>query len=398
MDLTATCPLAATLAQMMREQKTALAERWLDRISARVSLEPNRVFPTDELLDHVPLLIDGIAGYIESPSDEIAADVPVVAKARELGELRYAQGFDVYQILKEHELLGGILFSFLARSVDSIDEPCTRGELLQCAHRLFRAVQVIQQATTVHFLQLMTKQVAEREERLRGFNRMVSHELKNRVGAILGAHALLTDSFLAPQERDRFLAMIGENATALNAVLEDLITLSRLDADVRRQRNVLLPHAVREVVRQLRAMAQARSVRLLIVEPLPAVEVNAAAVELCLTNYISNAIKYSDPGAPDRWVRIEAGVATSLSTSGGCELVVRVRDNGLGVPDRERERLFERFFRAEDARTSGVEGTGLGLSIVRDTVESIGGRAWAEFDAQGSTFAIALPCRRAEDH
>jgi signal transduction histidine kinase len=84
--------------------------------------------------------------------------------------------------------------------------------------------------------------------------------------------------------------------------------------------------------------------------------------------------------------------------TGGCELVVRVRDNGLGVPDRERERLFERFFRAEDARTSGVEGTGLGLSIVRDTVESIGGRAWAEFETQGSTFAIALPCRRNEDH
>jgi signal transduction histidine kinase len=356
------------------------------------------VFPSDELLDHVPLLIDGIAAYIESPSDEIAADVPVVAKARELGELRYAQGFDVYQILKEYELLGAILFSFLARSVDAIEEPCTRGELLQCAHRLFRAVQVIQQATTVHFLQLMSKQVSEREEQLRGFNRMVSHELKNRVGAILGAHALLTDSFLAAAERDRFLAMIGENATALNAVLENLITISRLDTDVRRQRNVLLPHAVKEVVRQLRAMAQSRGVQMCVVDPLPAVEVNAAAVELCLTNYISNAIKYSDPAKPDRWVRVEGEVATPPSGGDGCELVVRVRDNGLGVPDEARERLFERFFRADEAHASAIEGTGLGLSIVRETIESVGGRAWAEFDAQGSIFAIALPCRRAKDH
>jgi signal transduction histidine kinase len=398
MDLPATCPLAFTLAQLMREQKTELAERWLDRISARVALDPNRVFPTDDLLDHVPLLIEGIADYIESPTEEITADFPVVAKARELGELRYAQGFDVYQILKEHELLGGIIFAFLSRSVDDIDEPCTRGELLQCAHRLFRAVQVIQQATTVHFLQLMSKRVSEREERLRGFNRMVSHELKNRVGAISGAHALLTEPFLKPEQRDRFLAMIGENAAALNEVLENLITISRLDTDVRRQRNVLLPHTVREVVRQLRAMAQAHGVRLCVVDPLPAVEVSAAAVELCLTNYISNAIKYSDPSKPDRWVRIEAAVATPPSGGPGCELVVRVRDNGLGVPDAAREHLFERFFRADEARTSGVEGTGLGLSIVRDTVESIGGRAWAEFDIDGSTFAIALPCRRADDH
>jgi signal transduction histidine kinase len=77
--------------------------------------------------------------------------------------------------------------------------------------------------------------------------------------------------------------------------------------------------------------------------------------------------------------------------------VIRVRDNGLGVPERDRDRLFERFFRAHTASTSGIEGTGLGLSIVRETAESLGGKAWAEFPEGESVFAFSLPCRRAED-
>jgi hypothetical protein len=98
--------------------------------------------------------MDRIADYMEDPADEISADAPVTAKAIELGELRYSQGFDAHQILKEYEILGGILFSFLVRTVDGIDEECTRPELLACAHRLFRAVAIIQQVTTTHYLRL----------------------------------------------------------------------------------------------------------------------------------------------------------------------------------------------------------------------------------------------------
>ena len=84
-------------------------------------------------------------------------------------------------------------------------------------------------------------------------------------------------------------------------------------------------------------------------------------------------------------------------TSAG-ELVVRVRDNGLGVPVAARARLFEQFFRAHGDTVTGVEGTGLGLSIVRETVASLGGRAWAEFpDEGGSVFGFSLPSRRQED-
>jgi signal transduction histidine kinase len=395
MEITINCQLASALADHMRGAREELARRWLERIAARVDLDPNLVFPTEELLDHVPLLMDRIADYMEDPAEEITADAPVIGKALELGELRHSQGFDAHQILKEYELLGGVLFAFLVRSVDEIEQPCTRSELLACSHRLFRAVAVIQQYSTQQYLRLAAEQVREREERLRSFNRMVTHELKNRIGSILGAGQLLQDPDISadPARRARFALMVTQNADAMQEVLQNLLELTRMDTDARRQRNVPLPRAASEVCRQLREMAQSAGVRVHI-EDLPEVEVNAGAVELCLVNYMSNAIKYSDPSRDERWVRVSG--STEMRDD-GCELVVVVEDNGLGVPEEAREQLFTRFFRAHGTVT-GVEGTGLGLSIVRDTVEGLGGRAWAEFDQpEGSRFLLSLPCRRGAD-
>lgn len=395
MDININCKLAAVLAERMRDERNDLTRRWLDRIVARVEIDPNTVFPTDELLNHVPLLMDRIADYLENPAVDIVAESPVVGKAMELGELRYAQGFDVHEILKEYELLGGVLFAFLVRTVENIDDPCTRAELLACAHRLFRAVSIIQQLTTSQYLRLASERVREREDRLRGFNRTVTHELKNRIGAVLGAGQLLEDPDIAadPERRARFAAMVVQNAEGMQDVLQNLLELSKLDSDSRHQRNVPLPRVAAEVCRQLREMSSSRNVRV-VIEEMPDVEVNAGAMELCLTNYVSNAIKYSDPSRSNRWVRLKADVRPA---DGGADLVIAVEDNGLGVPEAAREKLFSRFYRAHGTIT-GVEGTGLGLSIVRDTVESLGGRAWAEFDTPaGSRFLLAVPCRRAAD-
>ena len=76
MEITINCRLASSLAKRMREAREELARRWLERIAARVDLDPNHVFPTDELLDHVPLLMDRIADYLEDPAEEITADAP----------------------------------------------------------------------------------------------------------------------------------------------------------------------------------------------------------------------------------------------------------------------------------------------------------------------------------
>lgn len=396
MDVTADCPFAVTLAARIRDSRDDLTQRWLERISDRVRLDANRVFPTDELLDHVPLLIVGVADFIEDPAHAATSDASVIAKARELGEMRFAQGFDEHEVLKEYELFGGILYAFLSRTADEIDVKCTRRELLTCAHRLFHAVTLIQQATTNQYLSRMKGRVHEQEERLRAFNRALTHELRNRMGAAMGAAQVLGElSDLDESKRQELFGVVYRNVESVGSMLDNLAELARLGStDTRQQRHVTLPAAVSEAARQLRDAARMQNVEIR-VGPLPAIEVNAAAVELCLSNLISNAIKYADPNKARRWVEVRADVRFSEPADG--HVVVQVQDNGIGVPAHERERLFERFFRAHADTRPNIHGTGLGLSIVRETVEALGGRAWAEFLPSGSIFSFSIPCRRADD-
>jgi signal transduction histidine kinase len=384
------CLLAPALAQRLRDSKRDLVLQWLERIVERVTLAAGQVFPTDDLLDNVPLLVDGIADYVENPAEEIGTDAPVVGKAMELGKMRYHQGFDVYQILKEYEMLGDILFGFLVQVADGVTEACEKGDLLVCGQRLFRSIAIIQQTTTTHYLRLADTKVAERENRLRAFNRAMSHEIKTHIGVILGAGDLISIDSLTAEERKRFQQIIVQHARAMKVSVDNLIALARLDGDGGHHRHVRLPEAVKAAFEQVRESARDARVDMRLQE-LPDVEVNAAALELVLANYLSNAIKYADPSKPEPFVEVSARMDDRAQ-----RLNVRVSDNGLGVPLNKRDRLFRRFFRAHQTVTD-AEGTGLGLSIVRETVESLGGEAWAEFPESGSVFVVALPYRSVDD-
>lgn len=389
--------LAAKLSDRLRSAKQELVSQWLDRIQSRVAISAKKVFPTHELLNHVPLLIEGIAGYLRRPDKDIDGEAPVVAKAMELGALRHQQGFDAYEILKEHEMLGEIIFDFLADCAEDMPQSIPRRDFLACWQRIAQAIELIRQATMGHFLRLSDDEVKQREERLRKFNRTVAHELKNRVHAVASASAMLDDSVLSEDEKKQFARIVARNAEGLKRTLANLETLSQPDADPRHRRNVLLPEVATEAVRELKEAAEANGVEVRIADDLPPIEVDAATVELCLMNYVSNAIKYSDSSNPDRWVAIEAAVE-GPDTQHDREVVIRVCDNGIGVPADKREKLFEEFFRAHDETITDAEGSGLGLSIVRETVTSMGGRAWAEFPGdKGSVFAFSIPSRRKED-
>ncbi|HUQ98970.1 MAG TPA: sensor histidine kinase [Gemmatimonadaceae bacterium] len=389
--------LAASLSDSLRSAKQELVTQWLDRISARVAISTRRVFPTHELLNHVPLLIEGVAGYLKRPERDIDSKAPVVAKAMELGALRHNQGFDAYELLKEYEMLGEIIFDFLAATATQIPDDIPRADFLACWQRVSQAIELIRQATVSHFLRLSAAQINERENRLRKFNRTVAHELKNNVNAIANASEALSQSWVPDSERKEFETIIGRNAESLKHVLANLESLARTQADARHCRHVLLPQAASEAVRELEAAATAKGVQVRIADDLPGIEVDAATVELCLMNYVSNGIKYADDSKGERWVMIEAFI-DGPSIEKGREVVIRVTDNGIGVPADKRQQLFEEGYRVEDDTVTGVEGTGLGLSIVRETVESIGGKAWAEFpEGEGSIFAFSIPSRRKDD-
>jgi signal transduction histidine kinase len=396
MNETSKIPLASVLAAGLRDSRLQLTGRWLERLVARVDVAPNRVFPTDELLDHMPLLILGIADHLEEPSRPILARSDVVDRAMELGALRHGQGFDEYEVMKEFEILGGIVFTYLTESLSSNEVTYSADEVLACAGRVFQAMALIQQAAVSHYVRLMKIRVAEREDRLRGFNRALTHEFRNRIGAALGASQILDLANLDEGDRSRLTRVIADNMDSMRIVLDNLLELTALDFGPRQHRHVRLPEVVQEVVRHVRDMARARGVAIEFEADMADVEVPAAAVELCLTNLISNAIKYADATERERWVRVASRVAAD-DTGVPCEVVVTVSDNGIGVPVEQRDSLFRRLFRATNAESSGAEGTGLGLSIVRETMESLGGRVSAEFPGKGSVFTFSFPCRRAGD-
>lgn len=388
--------LATVLATRLRAARTELTARWLERIVDRVTLEPGRVFPTDDLLDHMPLLIEGIAAHVEDPGRPVSGHGGVVDRARELGALRYAQGFSEHQLQKEYELLGGVLHAFLRRVADEQGSDVRPADALECAQRLFHAIALIQQATTSRFLEHSRLELLEREERLQAFHRALTHEIRNRVAATLGAGQLLQLDELAPGKRAQLADVIVRNALGMRVVLDNLLELSRIRVASRQQRHVHLRDAAAEAVRQLRDAAAQQQVAVRIADDLPVVEVNAAAVELCLANLVSNGIKYADPRKRDRRVEVR-GRLQCTAEGAPCEVIIEVADNGLGVPEQLRPRLFERFFRAHEEVNPDIEGTGLGLSIVRDLLQGMGGRVWAEFPGEGSIFAFSMPCRRIAD-
>lgn len=385
----------AEIAGRLRDARNAVTARWLERIVARVSVEPRAVFPTDDLLDHIPLLIEGIAAFVHDRTDVIPADSVVTHHARALGELRYRQGFSEHEVLKEFEILGGILFSFVSNAADECNNRPGYAAVFDLGARVFHAVALVQQATTGRFLELAKERVAEREGRLRAFHRALTHEMRNRIGATLGAGQLLQDLELTSDQRADLAGVVVRNADSLRLVLENLLELARIESDARAQRHVLLGAAVFEATRQLRDMAASRGVQISVVGELPAVEINAAALELCFINLLSNAIKYSDPRKPDRWVRITGEVVRSSGDD--VEAILRVEDNGIGIPPAAASHIFERFYRAHTEIEPSVEGSGLGLNLVRETIESIGGRVFLEPCDGRTCFVIALPCRRALD-
>jgi len=150
----------------------------------------------------------------------------------------------------------------------------------------------------------------------------------------------------------------------------------------------------REVARQLRDMADARGVTIDVDEDLPSTLVDVAALELALMNLVSNAVKYSDPQKPSRFVRIAAGAPVP----GQC--VVDVADNGLGIPAAHLGDMLERAVRAHAHRDAelGVEGLGLGLVIVRDCLRRLKGRvSVTSTEGVGTTFTLRFPQRELPD-
>ncbi len=383
------------VSQRMAAEAISLSAAWFARLNELLPVDVNDVFPSDQILDHIPSLIEEIAHYLQAPGgEEIAANAAVIDKARELGVLRHQQQASVHQLLREFELLGDVLEGFIVAESARLSLTPGPAECFDVVRRLTRATRSLMRTTVDTFIAEYTAALQERNERLKTFNRMASHELRTPLGTLLFAAAALDQPLVRkdPERLSRVAEAIRGNTQRLARLVENLQRIVRLaeSPDGPNLQQIEVGLLAGDIRSQTEDMAAARGVQIRIAGDLPKLVIDPARLELILINLISNAIKYCDPQKADPFVEVTTDLVDE--TPGTVTLVVR--DNGLGVPDEQQQAIFGRFTRAHAHLDDehGISGSGLGLAIVAECVEAVGGEIrCASVVGEGTTFFVKLP-------
>lgn len=249
-----------------------------------------------------------------------------------------------------------------------------------------------------HFAVLVADQGEDRrvDAVRRDFVANVSHELKTPVGAM----SLLAEAILSatddPDEVRRFAERMLKESARLSSLISDIIELSRVQGDdaLARAEAFEIDGAIGQAADELRTAVNDKEIEL-VVTGLPQVEImgDRSQVVAAVRNLIANAVNYSPA---------QTRVAVTSRVRDGI-VQIDVKDQGIGIPSQDLDRIFERFYRSDPARSRGTGGTGLGLAIVKHVCENHGGdvSVWSEVGV-GSTFTIRLPLasgpRADDDH
>jgi signal transduction histidine kinase len=237
--------------------------------------------------------------------------------------------------------------------------------------------------------------LTEQNERLREADRLkdefvalISHDLRTPLTSITGYVELALEDDLSDEVRG-FLGVVARNAERLLALVNDLLFVARLQAgEMSLERaEVDLADIVRDAVHALEPRAAAKGITLTwAVDSVPALRADGGRVLQVLDNLVSNAVKFTPEGG---------SVDVSVGRGSGC-VAIEVTDSGIGIAPEDQRRLFERFYRADDAVERQVPGTGLGLYISRAIAEAHEGRLTVRSElGQGSTFRLELPLAQA---
>jgi len=242
----------------------------------------------------------------------------------------------------------------------------------------------IENARLVTEIQKAYEELSELDQLKSEFVAIASHELQTPLTVILGyASFLKADVTGAASEQ---LDAVLQSALRLRSLIDDMVNLRHIEtgeAELELEQ-LSLNELVTAITAEFASLAEARkqSVNIKPASQPPMVEADRQKLRLALANLLSNAIKFTPEGG-----RIQVAVETK-----GNEVWVSVRDTGIGIPPREQERIFDRFYQVEPSLTRRFEGMGLGLSIAKGMVELHGGRIWVEsLEGMGSSFTFALP-------
>lgn len=218
----------------------------------------------------------------------------------------------------------------------------------------------------------------------RDFVANISHELKTPVGAL----ALLAETLLDEHDTaitQRLAERIVAESFRVGRTIDDLLELSRIESgELPRREAVAVDLVVAEAIERIRPAAEQAGMDLAVREPDRRLAVfgDRRQVVSAIYNLLDNAVKYSDPGS----------AIDVFATTDGHEVEIVVRDHGIGIPTLDLERVFERFYRVDQARSRQTGGTGLGLAIVRHVMQNHDGSVDVESrPGEGSTFTLHLP-------
>ncbi len=219
------------------------------------------------------------------------------------------------------------------------------------------------------------------------FLMLVTHELRAPINTIHTCAELALVGYPSPERVRDILVRIERRTAELSELISDLLRLARAREEVVRDERrgiVQAAEVLQSVVQLMKTEADSKDLFLSVdIDPgLPPVLVNPDRLKLVWTNLLSNAIKYTEPGG-----------IVGVTLKGTQEDVVgTVRDTGIGIPPEDLDRVFEEFYRTENARSVCPVGTGVGLSIVRRIIENWGGKVWVESElGLGSKFIFTLP-------
>ncbi|KAF0108724.1 MAG: response regulator receiver [Anaerolineaceae bacterium] len=238
-----------------------------------------------------------------------------------------------------------------------------------------------------------SRKLAEEKSRLeeldrakKQFIRLVTHELQSPIDAIQSYLNLIRDGYVSPDQLPEIIEKCAARADEQRALIADLLELGQMETLTTQRTAALvrLEAVLREVLDSIQPRADSRKIKIILqVEPgIPPVLADPGQCRSLWLNLLDNAVKYTpENGSVTVRLRAKAGV-----------IVGQVTDTGIGIPPEERARLFTEFFRARNARESGVRGTGLGLVIVKRIVDGLGGQVAVRSEVgRGSTFSFEIP-------
>jgi signal transduction histidine kinase len=213
----------------------------------------------------------------------------------------------------------------------------------------------------------------------------VSHDLRSPLAIISGYAVLLPEAGELNETQQDFVEGIKLSAARMTTLVDILLDLGKIEARVGMEmKPCQLVTVINKAVKGLREHFRAKEIVLQFDLPpgLPLVQGNQVRLDQVVSNLVGNAIKFTSEG----------GMVTVSAREEKGEVVVEVKDTGIGIAPEDQVHLFEKFYRVNSEETSDIEGTGLGLAIVKSIVEGHGGRVWVKSQpGQGSTFGFALP-------